>query len=301
MQAGEMDWKAAAAARGLGVELLSEHTGVRLTGADLAAPDAELIEIMKGAAADRVLVVLPDQGHMQPGAYVDLAGRFDGVFNLHSRRDLCLAAHHEIFLVGNVDGGSPKVGLNWHTDDYHLAKPGLYTFLHAIEIPPVEAGGGTTYVNCIAAYEALAPDLRRRIDGMAVRHSRRRLFRELFPDATEDQVQAEGEKFPDVLHPLVRRHPVNGRRALFLGGEWGSEIDGLDPAESAALYGELLQHLIGGAFSHVHQWTPGDVLFSDNRCGMHRASEWDTDSHRRLLHRIILWDKAMPEGSRIAA
>ncbi len=293
------DWRAAARRRGLGVEDLSTHTGVRLSGADLAAPDAELVDIMKAAAADRVLVVLPGQETLRPAELVALADRFDGVFNLHSRRDLCLPEHHEIFLVGNVAGGSPKVGLNWHTDDYHLAKPGLYTFLHAKELPPT--GGGTTYVNCIAAYEALDPDLQTRLDKMHVRHSRRRLFRELFPDATEDQVQAEGEKFPDVLHPLVRTHPLNGRPALFLGGEWGSDIDGLPAEESRALYADLLNHLIGGAFSYVHQWRVGDVLFSDNRCGMHRASEWDVDSHRRLLHRIILWDKRMPEGSRIAA
>ncbi|MCP5154879.1 MAG: TauD/TfdA family dioxygenase [Ectothiorhodospiraceae bacterium] len=287
------DWRRAAAARGIGVEDLSRHTGSRLTGIDLAGPlDDDMVGLLEVAVAERVVLVFPEHGHLTPAGLVGFADRFDGVFNLHTRRDLCLPAHHEIFLVGNVDGGSPKVGLNWHSDDYHLAHPGLYTFLHAIIVPP--RGGDTTYANGIAAFEALAPELRERLGDIRVRHSRRRLFRELFPDATEDAVEAEGRKFPDVVHPLVRVHPVSGRRGLYLGGEWGSAIESDEPDEAAALYARLLRHLIDGEYTYTHRWCRGDLLFSDNRCSLHRASEWDTDTDRRLLHRIILWDTEPP-------
>lgn len=288
-----MDWRAAAASRGLGVNDLSAHTGTRIAGLDLDEPlDDDCIALLKTAVAERVLLVFPDQQGLTPAGYVDLAGRFGGVFNLHSRRDLCLPEHHEIFIVGNVAGGSPKVGLNWHTDDYTLARPGLYTFLHALEVPPMPAG--TTYVNGIAAYDALDAETRARIDDVKVRHSRARLFAELFPDASAEQRTAEAALYPDVVHPLVRTHPENGRKGLFLGGEWGSDIDGLDEDEGAALYEALLGHMIGGAFSHTHDWRPGDVLFSDNRCSLHRATDWDTSRYRRHLHRIILWDTETP-------
>ena len=298
--AKDLEWRKAAFDRGIEVEDLSRHTGSRLSGFEMAqVPDQGLIDLLKAAVAERVLLLFPDQHDLSPAGYVDFAGRFDGVFNLHSRRDLCLPEQHEVFLVGNVAGGSPKVGLNWHTDDYHLAKPGLYTFLHAIEVPPVPAG--TTYANGVAAYDALPEETRQRIEDVVVRHSRAKLFRELFPDHTEEQVTAEAALYPDVIHRLIRAHPVSGRKGLYLGGEWGSEVDGMSEDEGADLYQELLEHMISGDFSYTHQWREGDVLFSDNRCSLHRASEWDTDLYRRRLHRIILWDKTMPPGSSVAA
>jgi len=188
--------------------------------------------------------------------------------------------------------GSPKVGLNWHTDHYHLPEPGLFTYLHAIEVPLGQ--GDTRYANGIAAYEALSPEMRARIEGKAVLHSRARLFRNLFPEASEEEMEAERRKIPDVVHPLVRTHPELGRRGLYLGGEWGSCIDGMEANEAQALYDELLHHMIQDRFSYQHAWQAGDVLMSDNRCSMHRASEWDEASHIRRLHRIIMIDDRAP-------
>jgi taurine dioxygenase len=205
--------------------------------------------------------------------------------------------HPEIFVVGNVveggkASGAVKVGMNWHTDHYRLEFPGLFTFLHAIDIPPT--AGETSYANGIAAWDAMPEPLRQRIDGLQVLHSRRRLFRELFPDSTEEQVEAEGRKYPDVIHPLVRTHPDSGRRGLFLGGEWGSTLQGMPQAEGDALFAEVLAHLIRPDFVFKHAWRPGDVLMSDNRCSLHRASEWDESQHKRRLRRNILVDDTRP-------
>jgi taurine dioxygenase len=234
---------------------------------------------------------------MTPAQYVAFAARFGGTADLHSLRHYCLPEHHEIFVVGNVHEkdakvGSPKVGLNWHTDHYHLPEPGLFTYLHAIEVP--EGQGDTRYANGIAAYEALPADKRAEIEGLKVLHSRARLFKNLFPEATPEEMEAERLKVPDVVHPLVRMHPELGKRGLFMGGEWGSMIDGLPEDEAEALYNELLQHMIQERFSYRHRWEPGDVLMSDNRCSLHRASEWDEASAVRRLHRIIMVDDKAP-------
>jgi taurine dioxygenase len=133
--------------------------------------------------------------------------------------------------------------------------------------------------------------MRARISGLNVRHSRAKLYRALFPDATEEQCQAEAARFADVVHPLVRTHPESGRRGLYLGGEWGSEIIG-EPPE---LFAELLAHMIQPQFVHEHHWQVGDVLMSDNRCSLHRATEWDEGRYRRRLHRLILLDDRRPE------
>lgn len=293
-----MAWRAAAARRGLTVRDLAPAIGVEIGGIDLMAPeDAELTAIIRGACVDRTLLLLRDQQALTTAGYVDFTRRFGTNLDIHSRQDLCVPGHPEIFVVGNVveggkAAGAVKVGMNWHTDHYHLEFPGLFTFLHAIDIPPT--AGETSYANGIAAWDAMPEALRQRIDGLQVLHSRKRLFRELFPDSTEEQVEAESRKYPDVIHPLVRTHPESGRRGLFLGGEWGSTIQGMPQEEGDALFAEVLAHLIRPDFVFKHAWRPGDLLMSDNRCSLHRASEWDESQHKRRLHRIILVDDTRP-------
>jgi taurine dioxygenase len=292
------DWRQTAAAHGLRVHDLSEYVGAAIEGIDLAEPhDAELTAAIRAACAERVVLLFPGQQALDPGAYVAFSRRFGGRPDLHTQRHYCLPEHHEVFVVGNVEEGgkrvgASRVGLNWHTDHYHLPEPGLFTFLHAIQIPAAE--GDTRYANGMAALDALPQAMRDRIQGMQVRHSRARLFRMLFPEATEAEMAAEAIRVPDVLHPLVRTHPELHRQGLYLGGEWGSQIEGLDEAEGRSLFEDLLAQMTDAAFGYRHAWTPGDVLMSDNRCSMHRASEWDEANDTRRLHRIILIDDRRP-------
>ena len=293
-----MDWRSAAAERGLRVTDLAEHVGARIDGLDLSQDmDAALVALLHAACAERVVLLFRGQEHLAPGRYLAFAERFGGRPDLHSQRHYCLPEHHEIFVVGNPEQqgkrvGATRVGMNWHTDHYHLPEPGLFTFLHAVTVP--EASGDTRYANGMAALEALPETVQSRIAGMQVLHSRAQLFRMLFPEASEADAEAERLKTPDVLHPLVRTHPDLDRKGLFLGGEWGSLIQGMDPAEAQALFELLLNHLIADRFCYQHAWRPGDVLMSDNRCSMHRAGEWDEATQQRRLHRIILIDDQKP-------
>jgi putative 2-oxoglutarate oxygenase len=293
-----MDWRQAAATRGLKVRDLAEHVATSIEGLDLGDElDAEMVAIIRAACVERTLLLFRDQQALTPAAYLAFTRRFGGRPDLHSLRHYCLADHHEIFVVGNVhekqgNVGSPRVGLNWHTDHYHLPQTGLFTYLHAIEVPPGQ--GDTRYANGMAAYEALSPELRERIEGKKVLHSRARLFRNLFPEASEEEMEAERRKIPDVVHPLVRTHPELNRRGLYLGGEWGSCIADMEQGEAQELYTILLQHMIQDCFCYRHRWQAGDVLMSDNRCSMHRASEWDEEHYVRRLHRIIMIDDQSP-------
>jgi taurine dioxygenase len=292
------DWRKAAAARGLSLRELAPAVGVEIGGLDLSEDlDATTVALLRAAVAERTVLLFRDQTALTPAAYLAFARRFGGVPDLHTQRHYCLHDHHEIFVVGNAieEGrrvGASRVGLNWHTDHYHLPEPGLFTYLHAIAVPPV--AGQTRYANGLAAYAALPEATKARIEGMRVLHSRARLFRELFPEASEAEMEAERIRVPDVVHPLVRTHPDLGRRGLYLGGEWGSTILGLEEAESRELFAELLAHMIGDDFVYQHAWRPGDVLMSDNRCSLHRASEWDEQAHTRRLHRIIMIDTVAP-------
>lgn len=292
------DWRAIASAHDIRVTDLADHVGTEIHGLDLARPlDPAITAMLRAACAERVVLLFRGQYDLDPAAYLAFAQSFGGRPDLHSQRHYCLPDHHEIFVVGNAEEGGKKigasrVGLNWHTDHYHLPEPGLFTFLHAIQVPASE--GDTRYANGMAAFEALPVETRARIAGMQVRHSRARLFRMLFPEATEAQMEAEAARVPDVVHPLVRTHPELNRRGLYLGGEWGSQIEGLDEAEAQALFNELLAQITADRFGYRHAWHPGDLLMSDNRCSMHRASEWDEAQATRRLHRIILIDAHRP-------
>jgi taurine dioxygenase len=293
-----MDWRHEASWRGWRVDDLSAHVGTAIAGIDLAAtPDDATVALLRVACAERVVLLFPGQTDLPPAGYLAFARRFGGRPDLHSQRHYCLPEHHEIFVVGNVEEGgkrvgAARVGLNWHTDHYHLPEPGLFTFLHALQVPAV--AGDTTYANGIAAFEALPHEMQRRIGAMQVLHSRARLFRALFPEASEAALEAERRVMPDVVHPLVRTHPELHRKGLYFGGEWGSTIQGLDEDAAQALFDELLAHQTRHEFCYRHAWQPGDVLMSDNRCSLHRASEWDETAYRRRLHRIILIDDQRP-------
>jgi taurine dioxygenase len=292
------EWRGAAKAQGLTVRDMGPVTGSEITGLDLADPlDPATIDLLRMACSERILLVFPDQAHLSPAQYLAFAAQFGGNFDLHSQRQFCHPEFHPIFVVGNVVEygravGAPKVGLNWHTDHYHLERPGRFTWLHAIELPPQSSA--TRYANGIAAYEALPDATRARIDDLRVMHSRARMFVHAFPGATAEQVDAERRLAPDVVHPLVRHHPELGRRGLYLGGEWGSYIMDMPDAEGEALFRELLEHMIEPRFVYAHEWRRGDVAMTDNRCSLHRATEWDETRHHRRLHRIILLDDQRP-------
>lgn len=292
------DWRLKLAGYGFACQDLTPRLGTRIGGLDLAAAmNDEVIALLRSACVERTLLLFQDQHRLTPAEYLAFAQRFGGRPDLHSQRQYCLAEHPEIFVVGNAEEsgrrvGASRVGLNWHTDHYHLPEPGLFTFLHALVVPP--EAGETRYANGIAAYEALPAATRAELDGITVRHSRARLFKMLFPEASAADLAAEQAKMPDVIHPLVRHHPELGRDGLYLGGEWGSEIVGPDEVAEARRFADLLGHMIGPDFVYQHRWQAGDVLMSDNRCSLHRATEWDEGRFQRRLHRIILIDEDPP-------
>lgn len=282
-----------AAALGIGFRKLTEHTGAEVTGVDLSRPlPPGMPDLLREACAEHIVLLFRGQLAMGPARYIDFARLFGDELELHRQRQLCHPDHHEIFVVSNVvENGKPiggsRVGLNWHTDHYHLEIPARFTFLHALEVPP--EAGETRYANGYAAYQDLPDSMKQRIDPLKVHHSRTRMFLKILPEATEEDVEKERALMPDVWHPLVRTHPDTGRRGLFLGGEAGSMIDGLPREEAEPLFRELLEHMIQDKYLYTHHWQPGDVLMSDNRGSIHRAREWDEVNHRRILWRVTVF------------
>ena len=176
-----------------------------------------------------------------------------------------------------------KLNHHWHSDKSYHAVPAFVTILHALEVPA--NGGDTQFSNATAAWTALPPETKARLEGLQVVHdwvaSRRNS--DTTP-APPDQI----EKRPPVTHPLVCTHPETGAKSLYLGVHV-SHVEGMPDAESQALIAELTAHIGEDRFLYTHRWQKGDVVMWDNRCLHHRAlPNYDTATERRVLNRTVI-------------
>jgi taurine dioxygenase len=181
---------------------------------------------------------------------------------------------------GKPMGGLGSYELVWHTDMSYNPLPPRASLLYALEVPP--DGGNTGYLNMYSAYETLPDNLKRAIEGKTCIHdSSRNSAGELRKGF---QTTYDVSKTPGAVHPLVRLHPVTGRKALFLGRRPGAYIHGLSVEESEKLLDAVWAHATQPRFAWYQKWRIGDLVLWDNRCVMHRRDAFD-ESLRRLMHR----------------
>jgi len=191
-----------------------------------------------------------------------------------------------VMVISNVIENGQAIGqlgayeAIWHTDMSYVAEPPMASALYSLEVPP--EGGDTGFCNMYLAYETLAPELRRQIEGKQCRHDASRNsageLRRGFVDAP-DPSQTVGAE-----HPIVRTHPATGRKALFLGRRRNAYVAGLPLAESEKLLGALWAHATRPEFTWYQQWRKGDLILWDNRAVMHRRDAFDPAT-RRIMHR----------------
>ena len=181
---------------------------------------------------------------------------------------------------GKEMGGLGSYELVWHTDMSYNPLPPRASLLYALEVPA--DGGNTGFLNMYAAYETLPAELKRAVDGRTCIHdSSRNSAGEL---RRGFQRTLDVRQTPGAVHPLVRLHPVTGRKALFLGRRPGAYIHGLPVEESEALLDAVWAHATQERFAWYQKWRAGDLVMWDNRCVMHRRDAFD-ESLRRLMHR----------------
>ena len=181
---------------------------------------------------------------------------------------------------GKPVGGLGSYELVWHTDMSYNPLPPRASLLYALEVPP--DGGNTGFLNMYSAYDTLAPELQRAIEGKTCIHdSSRNSAGELRKGF---QTTLDPRHTPGAVHPLVRLHPVTKRKALFLGRRPGAYIHGLPVDESEKLLNAIWAHATQEHFAWYQKWRAGDLVMWDNRCVMHRRDAFD-DSLRRLMHR----------------
>ncbi len=203
----------------------------------------------------------------------------------------------EIYVVSNVIENGVAIGslgageAVWHTDMSYLDDPPKASMLYALEVPPT--GGNTGFTNMYRAYDELPPALKRRIDGLRLKHdgtyNSGGYVREGVT-ATDDPVAS-----PGTYHPVVCQHPETGRRCLYLGRRRNAYIEGLSLADSEALLDELWQYATRDELSWYNTWRVGDLVLWDNRCTMHRRDPFDAGS-RRIMHRTQMKGGSRPHA-----
>ena len=173
----------------------------------------------------------------------------------------------------------------WHTDSSFKAPSGYASLLYARSVAPI--GGHTEFADLRAAYDALPAAMKDRLRGLIAEHSliysRGKLG---FTDFTPEEKTA----FTPVLRPLVRRIPESGRDSLYIASHIG-RIRGMEDAEALALVAGLIAHATQRQFVYTHRWRVGDLVMWDNRCTMHRGTEFEDTRWVRDLQRATTSDR----------
>ena len=281
--------------------------GAEISGVDLSRPlDDETFAKVAKAFFEHEVVVFRDQ-KLAPGEQVAFTRRF-GELEHHVRRESCLAGFPEILVVSNLlDGEGRAIGVQdagrfWHSDLSYKKAPSLLSALYAIEVPVRDgrALGDTDFASVTAAYEALPEDMKRRLQGLRNVHSyryyRAKNARAQAADAAslgrrvQEHTPSEQQlgSVPDVEAPVVRTHPVTGRKALFVNEAHTSHLIGVGEEEGGKLLAELCRHIVRPEFTYRHRWRAGDLLMWDNCAAQHKANFDYELPLRRLMHRTTV-------------
>jgi len=263
--------------------------GAEIRGVDLSrpVPPAVLAEI-KAAWARHGVVAFPDQplSLQAQEAFTQQMGGFG-----HDPYIKLMDGHPNVLeLRREPDEKATNFGAGWHSDWSFQEAPPAATLLHSKVIPPV--GGDTLFVDACRAYEALSPAMQEVLAPLQAIHSARQSYgtQGVFAKDTKKrtmEIIVSAEADAALTHPLVRTHPVTGRKALFVSPVYTVGIEGMTEAEAKAILGFLFAHLTQEAFIYRHKWREQMLLMWDNRCTMHFA-EGGYDGHLRLMHRTTV-------------
>ena len=274
------------------VTRLSHAVGAEISGVDLAAPlDPQTRSAILAAWAEH-RVLLFRAAELTLAQQVAFSREF-GELELHPLVSLRHPQQPEIFEVTNrmVDGRpseSAEVGRVWHSDGAYTVRPPTGSLLHCQMIP--SAGGSTWFNNMTMAYDALSPALQHMLDPLEVVNDLfdRGHVTTFVAKRDTNQVAADRKAVPAVVQPMVRVHPVTGRRALYLNPAVTRGILGLSSEESEGLLRFLFQHCVKPEFVYCHRWQVHDLVMWDNRCAMHLApADYDPSETRQMFRTTL--------------
>lgn len=265
---------------------LTPTLGAEVIGADLVdLSDQQFTEIFDAFVAHSV-IFFRDQPALSVDQHFAFAERFGSV-HVHpferlgdkSGKNAKNAKRPGIVRIHTTSDSRVAAGNRWHSDVSCDEEPPQASILQLHQIPPV--GGDTLFASMYAAYDALSDRMKRMLDGLTARHSGEESYRRLFQATTADPTAT----WPEVDHPVVRRHVDSGRPALYVDREFTEQINDLPKEEAKSLLEFLFDHSERANFQCRFRWTENAIAVWDNRAVMHHAM-WDYWPHERQGRRI---------------
>ncbi len=200
----------------------------------------------------------------------------------------------EIFRVSNTDEDGNLMSQTdpiqqqlssakkWHTDSSYRQNPAMGSLLHGIKVS--RTGGLTCFTNMYAVYDALPSDMKEKIGARKCRHDFENLSR---ISGARKPTDEERSAMPPIWQPMVRKHPVTGRKSLYISPIYNDHVEGMSESESFNLIAELAEFAGQEHFVYRHKWETDDILMWDNRCTMHLVTPHDP-SEKRIMHRTTI-------------
>ncbi len=277
---------AAAANAPFRIERLGASLGAEILGLDLKAPVAEdTFKAFEAALVEHKVLVLRDQ-HLTTEQHVRFSRMF-GDLEVHPMRPQ--GEFPEILVLDN-DKDNPVLSTDvWHSDTTFRTNPTKYTILRCQIMP--ELGGDTLWANMEAAYEGLSDIFRGMIAGLRAVHDFQN-FRVLFKNTAEDRAKLHRmeDMFPNPSHPVLRTHPVSGRKSIYVNPQFTLRIEGMEPAESRAILDVLFAQARVPEYQFRLRWAPGTIVFWDNRSTQHYAANDYYPARRRMERTAVIGD-----------
>jgi taurine dioxygenase len=254
------------------------------------------VDLHKSTVADRAAVVDVFQRHgaillrdqkLTPEDLESFVASF-GQPEDHTLKEFTLPGHPKVYILSNrtKDGvpiGAHNDGVGWHTDYSYKAEPVMCTMLYAVEVPP--EGSDTLIADGCAAWRALNPEKQAQLLGLKLHHSYQHFMatRQYGARDLPDEIKRAN---PDVIHPLIRTHPANGRKALWPSTGTVIEVVGMPNPDGLELVDELVEFMTQEQFVYRHKWKVGDVFMWDNRCTLHTGTLYDDTKYFRTMYRL---------------
>ncbi|MBT7158079.1 MAG: taurine dioxygenase [Rhodospirillaceae bacterium] len=262
------------------VKPVTASIGAEIEGVNLAEPLSDAtFEAVRDALMTHQVIFFRDQ-EMNIEQHKDLGRRFG---DLHVHPAAPGPKDHPEILVIHADEKSKHVaGGGWHTDVSCDVEPPMGSILHIHDAP--EVGGDTLFANMYGAYESLSDRMQQFLDGLTAMHRSEHVHKGRY-GLKENLRDAD---YPEAVHPVVRTHPVTGRKGLYVNASFTTRIMELGHHESNDVLAMLCNHIARGVhFQCRYRWENNSVAFWDNRCTQHHAA-WDYYPNVRHGYRVTI-------------
>jgi taurine dioxygenase len=268
---------------GISYDPICPSFGVEVAGVDMSKPlTAVQKESISDALVKHKVLVFRDQLSLTPKTNVEF-GRAFGELEIEPFRDTVDGL--PIFLSNGY--GAERWLESWHIDLICQEKPPMACILRAVQIPDV--GRDTAWADMEAVYDDLSDTMKGMLAGLKAYHSSSNVYGDTAKTGRSRPHESEkSNRVMEAVHPLVRTHPVSGRKSIYVNKVFTKHIVGMTARESTMLLNFLYEQVKDPEYQLRVRWHPGTVVMWDNRSTQHRLIIDRSPNEGRILHRVTI-------------